>query len=122
MPEQLPWSAFYYHNKRKSKADKYALANKQITAIYHENKGRYDYRRVTDELHNRGIMLNHKTVQHLMKVLGFVCCIRMKKYHSYKGEKGTTADNVLNREVRARKPNQRWVADVTECRLLGEKL
>ena len=46
----------------------------------------------------------------------------MKKYRSYKGEKGTTADNELNREFRAEKPNQKWVTDVTEFRLFGEKL
>ena len=69
---QLPRSTYYYHSKRQSKEDKYAQAKAEITAIYHENKGRYGYRRVTDELHNRGIMLNHKTVQRLMKELGLV--------------------------------------------------
>ena len=47
-------------------ADKYEEAKTEITAIYHENKGRYGYRRITTTLHNRGIHLNHKTVQRLM--------------------------------------------------------
>ena len=119
---QLPRSTYYYHSNRQNKEDKYAQAKAEIRAIYHENKGRYGYRRVTDELHNRGIMLNHKTVQRLMKELGLICRVRMKKYRSYKGDKGTTADNELNREFRAEKPNQKWVADVTEFRLFGEKL
>ena len=119
---QLPRSTFYYHSKQQNKEDKYAQAKAEITAIYHENKGRYGYRRVTDELHNRGIMLNHKTVQRLMKELGLICRVRMKKYRSYKGERGTTADNVLDREFRAEKPNQKWVTDVTEFRLFGRKL
>lgn len=46
----------------------------------------------------------------------------MKKYCSYKREKSTTADNELNREFRAEKPNQKWVTDVTEFRLFGQKL
>ena len=119
---QLPRSTYYYHSKRQKQEDKYAQAKAEITAIYHENKGRYGYRRITDELHNRKIYLNHKTVQRLMKELGLVCRVRMKKYRSYKGEKGTTADNKLNREFRAEKPNQKWVTDVTEFRLFGEKL
>ena len=119
---QLPRSTYYYHSNRQNKEDKYAQAKAEIRAIYHENKGRYGYRRVTDELHNRGIMLNHKTVQRLMKELGLICRVRMKKYRSYKGDKGTTADNELNREFRAEKPNQKWVTDVTEFRLFGEKL
>ena len=119
---QLPRATFYYHLKQEHKADKYAQAKAEIVTIYHENKGRYGYRRITDELHNRGITLNHKTVQRLMKELGLMCRVRMKKYRSYKGEKGTTADNELNREFRAEKPNQKWVTDVTEFRLFGEKL
>ena len=119
---QLPRSTFYYHSKQQHKEDKYAHAKAEITAIYHENKGRYGYRRITDELHNRKIHLNHKTVQRLMKEMGLICRVRMKKYRSYKGEKGTTADNELNREFRAEKPNQKWVTDVTEFRLFGEKL
>lgn len=57
-----------------------------------------------------------------MKELGLICRVRMKKYRSYKGEKGTTADNELNREFRAEKPNQKWVTDITEFRLFGQKL
>ena len=119
---ELPRSTFYYYHKRQSCVDKYADTKAEITTIYHENKGRYGYRRITDELHNRGILMNHKTVQRLMKELGLICRVRMKKYRSYKGEKGTTADNVLDREFRAEKPNQKWVTDVTEFRLFGQKL
>ena len=46
----------------------------------------------------------------------------MKKYRSYKGEQGTVAPNLLNREFTAEKPNQKWVTDVTEFRLFGQKL
>ena len=119
---QLPRSTFYYHSKQQNKEDKYAQAKEEIATIYHENKGRYGYRRVTDALRNRGILLNHKTVQRLMKELGLICRVRMKKYRSYKGEQGKIADNELNREFRAEKPNQKWVTDVTEFRLFGQKL
>ncbi|MBM6939841.1 transposase, partial [Pseudoflavonifractor phocaeensis] len=54
-------------------ADKYEEAKTEIATIYHENKGRYGYRRITTALYNRGIHLNHKTVQRLMKQLGLVC-------------------------------------------------
>jgi transposase InsO family protein len=102
--------------------DKYEVAKAEITAIYHENKGRYGYRRVTAELHKRDIKLNHKTVQRLMKELGLVCRVRMKKYRSYKGEVGKIAPNLINRNFVAEKPNQKWVTDVTEFSLFGQKL
>ena len=103
-------------------ADKYESAKEEITAIYYENKGRYGYRRVTAELRNRNLPLNHKTVQRLMKELGLTCRVRMKKYHSYKGEVGKIAPNLLRRDFHADKPNQKWVTDVTEFSLFGEKL
>ena len=102
--------------------DKYEALKAEITAIYHENKGRYGYRRITMELHRRSMYLNHKTVQRLMKELGLVCRVRMKKYRSYKGEVGNIAPNLLKRDFRAEKPNQKWVTDVTEFSLFGEKL
>ena len=90
---QLPRATFYYHVKKMHRADKYADAKTEIAAIYHENKGRYGYRRITMVLHSRGFLLNHKTVQRLMKELGLVCRVRIKKYRSYKGEIGRIAPN-----------------------------
>lgn len=119
---QLARATFYYHLKRIQKPDKYETAKAEITAIFHENKGRYGYRRITIELHKRNILLNHKTVQRLMKELGLVCRVRMKKYRSYKGEVGKIAPNLLNRDFKTEKPNQKWVTDVTEFHLFGEKL
>ena len=52
------------------KVDKYTSVKDEITAIHHENKGRYGYRRITAALHGRGFSVNHKTVQRLMKKLG----------------------------------------------------
>ena len=57
-----------------------------------------------------------------MKQLGLVCCVRIKKYHSYKGEVGKIAPNLLNRDFYAQKPNEKWVTDVTEFSLFGKKL
>ena len=50
--------------------------------------------------------LNHKTVQRLMKEMGLVCRVRMKKYRSYKGEQGTTAPKSLQRKNRTRSGSQ----------------
>lgn len=46
----------------------------------------------------------------------------MKKYKSYKGEVGKIAPNILERNFEAEKPNQKWVTDVTEFSLFGQKL
>jgi len=94
----------------------------QITAIFHEHKGRYGYRRIKDELRNKNVTVNHKKVQRLMQELGLKCSVRMKKYRSYKGTVGKIAPNILDRNFQAVKPNEKWVTDITEFKLFGEKL
>lgn len=114
-------STFYYHLKR-SKQDKYTCEKEEIISIYHEHRGRYGYRRITIEMNNRGYIINHKTVLKLMTTCGLKCQVRLKKYKSYKGETGKIAPNLLNRDFAASKPNQKWVTDVTEFSLFGQKL
>jgi putative transposase len=118
----LPRSTYYYYAKGRTDPDKYSEIKEQITNIYAENKGRYGYRRITSELHNRSYVINHKTVQRLMKELGIACRVRMKKYQSYKGEVGKIAPNLLERDFKSTAPNQKWVTDVTEFSLFGQKL
>ena len=43
-------STFYYKLNRMKEPDKYKEIKEEIIAIYHENKGRYGYRRITLEL------------------------------------------------------------------------
>jgi len=93
-----------------------------IKSIYHKHKGRYGYRRITAELNNKGIIINHKTVLRLMKSLGLKSIIRIKKYNSYKGEQGKIAPNILERNFKASAPNQKWATDITEFNVLGKKL
>ena len=119
---QMARSTYYYYLKQINKEDKYKKIKEEITVIYHENKGRYGYRRITMELHNRGYIINHKTVLRLMKMLRLQCFVRARKYRSYRGTIGKICDNHLNRNFKADKPNQKWVTDVTQFSLFGEKL
>ncbi|WIH98069.1 IS3 family transposase [Empedobacter falsenii] len=71
-------SSFYYHISP-SKTDKYEELKLKIKSIYHQHKGRYGYRRITDELRKSGTVINHKTVLKLMNSLGLKSWIRRKK-------------------------------------------
>ena len=119
---EMPRSTYYYYIKQMKRPDKYADIKNEIQVIYHENQGRYGYRRITMELRNRGYQINHKTVQRLMKILGLKCMVRMKKYRSYKGQVGKIAPNLLQRNFKAEKSNQKWTTDITEFSLFGTKL
>lgn len=96
-----------------SKTDKYSADKQAIREVFEQNAQRYGYRRITEELHAKGIVINHKKVLRLMKMLG----IRGKKrknesYHSYKGEVGKIAENLLNRDFNASKPYDKLATDV----------
>ena len=115
-------SSFYYYEKQIKSVDKYKETKELIKTIYHKHKGRYGYRRITDELNNQGIIINHKTILRLIKTLGLKSIIRVKKHKSYKGEQGKIAPNILERKFKATAPNQKWATDVTEFNVSGNKL
>jgi transposase InsO family protein len=115
-------SSFYYHQKQNEIPDKYKVIKELIKSIYHRHKGRYGYRRITDELNNKGLVINHKTVLRLMKLIGLKSIIRVKKYKSYKGEQGKIAPNLLKRNFKSEAPNQKWATDITEFNVAGKKL
>lgn len=118
----LPRSVYYYHCANTRVTDKYATQKILIQQIYHEHKGRYGYRRIMYALRQYGHYLNHKTVQRLMSKLGLKSTIRPKRYRSYRGDTGTTVPHVLERQFDAVKPNQKWVTDVTEFNVNGQKV
>ena len=116
-------STYFYHMSNVKKNNKNDEIIKEIELIFNENKGRYGYRRVTLELRNRGFKVNHKKVQRIMKELGLQSIQRPKRrYNSYKGTIGKVADNLLKRNFKADKPNQKWATDVTEFKVNNEKL
>ena len=115
-------SVYYYQLSASAKADPYLDAKTQIGAIYHRHKGRYGYRRVQVELGHRQCHLDPKTVQKLMGQLGLKSLVRPKRYQSYRGSVGKAAPNLLERNFAATKPNQKWVTDVTEFNIKGQKV
>ena len=71
----------------------------------------------------KGYIINHKTVLKLMKSLNLKGKQRKnKKYHSYKGEVGKVAENLLRRDFSAEKPFEKLTTDVTQFNVCGEKV
>lgn len=119
---KLPRSTFYYHLKQ-SKTDKYSAEKVEIQELFERNNQRYGYRRITELLRQKGIVLNHKTVLKLMRSLNLKGKQRKNgKYHSYKGEVGKIADNLLNRDFTASKPFEKLTTDVTQFNICDDKV
>jgi|TARA_R110000850_G_scaffold203191_1_gene329365 transposase InsO family protein len=118
---ELSRSTFYYQVSVQQLDDRHAGLKRRIHALYERHKGRYGYRRITAALRQAGEQVNHKTVQRLMQHLGLKSLVRPKKYRSYRGQQASVP-NLLARQFQAERPNQRWVTDVTEFNVRGEKL
>ena len=101
-----------------SKTDAVAKRNeelaKEIQNIFEQNKSRYGVRRIHRELQNRGFVVNHKRVQRLMHCMKLRGKRPKEKYHSYKGEVGKVADNIIDRDFSATAPLQKWTTDVSQ--------
>ena len=114
-------STYYYQLRLLNLPDKDESIKESIIKIYHLHKGRYGYRRITLELRNNSIIINHKKVVRIMKELGIKSLVRPKKYRSYKGCEGKIAPNIIERNFKAVEPYVKWTTDVTEFNLFGQK-
>ena len=72
----------------------------------------YGYRRVHLWLEKNGIHHNPKTVLRVMQKYNLLSAIRRKKYHYY-SQSLHKYPNLLNRNFRAERPNQKWVTDIS---------
>lgn len=72
----------------------------------------YGYRRVHIWLERNGIYRNPKTILRLMQKYDLLSVIRRKRYRNY-GEYLHRYPNLLNRNFRAEKPNQKWGTDIS---------
>lgn len=74
-------------------------------------------------MRSKGYTLNHKTLLKLMRILDLKGKQRKNEiYHSYKGEVGKIADNILKRDFHASKPFEKLTTDVTQFKVCDEKV
>ena len=108
-------STYYFEiSKKDVVAERNQKMLEEIKNIFELNKRRYGIRRVHQELINRGYKINHKRVQRLMHEAGLVGKRPKEKYHSYKGEVGKIADNIIDRDFSTTAPLQKWTTDVSQ--------
>lgn len=112
-------ATYYYHVKERE--DKYAYTKQKIRTVFEKHKERYGYRRVCLALHADGVIINKKAVARLMQEMGLYAKRRRTYFHSYKGEVGKIAPNILSRNFGAAAPNQKWTTDITQVDIKGQK-
>ena len=72
----------------------------------------YGYRRVQLWLERNGIHHNPKTVLRVMQKYNLLSVVRRRKYHYY-SQALHKYPNILNRDFKAERPNQKWVTDIS---------
>ncbi|MBQ6958788.1 MAG: IS3 family transposase [Bacteroidales bacterium] len=110
-------STFYYNLSSIRRGDPDAMLKQRIKDLYHKHKGRYGYRRITFALQSEGIVVNHKKVERIMKEMGLKAVIRVVRYHSYKGDVGKIAPDILKRDFRADRPLKKLTTDVSQAKI-----
>ena len=77
-----------------------------------KNGKTYGYRRVHIWLEKQGIHHDPKTILRVMQKYNLLSVIRRKRYRKY-GEHIHRYPNLLNRDFKAERPNQKWVTDIS---------
>jgi transposase InsO family protein len=108
-------STYYFELKKPDAvAERNAELTEKIKEIFTDNKNRYGVRRVYQELRNQGYSVNHKRVQRIMHNESLLGIKPKEKYHSYKGDVGKVAPNIINRDFSTTAPLQKWTTDVSQ--------
>ena len=89
------------------------LLKAEIQRVYDENHSVYGVRKVWRQLLREGISVARCTVARLMNVMGLAGVRRGKKVRTTVSRKGMAADDRVNRQFVAERPDQLWVADFT---------
>jgi putative transposase len=110
----------YYAYLKRGNVDRDQSSKELLKAVYDRYEGKYGYRQIQlFLLQDHQVWWNHKKVLRLMQALGLQAKIRRKHRCNYASSVGgRVAENVLKRDFKAQVPNQKWVTDITQFRVL----
>ena len=108
-------SGYYDYVNRKDIPAKDLPLAEQIRECQEETNSTYGYRRVHIWLEKRGIHHNPKTILRVMRKYNLLSVVRRKRYINY-GQHLHRYPNLLNRDFKAERPNQKWVTDISYIR------
>jgi putative transposase len=104
----------WLHNRPSLKELEDILLSDEIRRIYKESDQTFGVERIQLALKvERGLTVNIKRIRRIMRILGISSVIRRKKANYVKSTAEHIAENTMNREFEASKPNQKWFTDVT---------
>ena len=117
---QVSRAGYYRFLRERVPVEEDMILRSVLQQIVLENRRLYGYRRVTQELRRRGMIVNHKRVIRLMREDNLLAIRNQKP--SLPTEWRNEAEIYINlpRRLRLTGPDQLWVADITYVRLRRE--
>lgn len=109
-----------YHKWASGKLSRRAKENERLAdkiEKIHEESPDKGYRRLNDDLrHDHGIYVNDKRVLRICRARDIRSTVTYNNHGCTRRAKNPqyVAENILNRQFRADKPNEKWLTDVTE--------
>ena len=111
-------SGFYAWMKRppSARARRDAVLRGLVLASWRNSRRTYGRRRIHADLKAQGESVSQKRVARLMREMGIRVARRRRKRPARKGSSRTTCStpDLVNRNFQAARPNELWVADITE--------
>ena len=100
--------------KQSDRVKRYESLAPEVQRVWDENRGVYGARKVWKQLNRESIPIGRWTVERLMKKLGIEGVVRGRSCKTtIPDELADKPLDLVNREFKASKPNQLWVADIT---------
>ncbi len=111
---QVSYSGYYKWRRRQQEPDRDKLLAERIMERFNASKHSSGYRQITMQLKiHYGLVINHKAVYRIMRKLGIQSVSRRPRPYTHYSDTIHRYDNVLNRDFKAERPNQKWVTDIT---------
>jgi len=107
-------SGYYDYTHRMNKTEYDSEIAVYIAECQQKCGRTYGHRRVKIWLEQKlDVKRNRKTVLRVMNKYGLLSEIRRRKKYKYMGQQLHKYENLLNRDFKAQKPNQKWVTDIS---------
>lgn len=108
------YSGYYKWRKRQQRPDRDARLEELIRERYRGSKNSAGYRQITVQLKNHyDLVVNHKAVYRIMRKLGIQSVARRRRPYTHYSDAIHRYENILSRDFKAQRPNQKWVTDIT---------
>jgi putative transposase len=113
-------AGFYRYLRGKQPKVEEMVVRSAIQEIAVAHRRRYGYRRITAELHRRGMVVNHKRVARLMRTDNLLALRKRKFVLTTNSHHDLEIYFNLAAQMTVTGPDQLWVADITYIRLESE--